>query len=376
MFHVSAFAAMAILLGQGAMIGPVILKEVPGLAAPNARLNGEAEVVARSAGSPEGFTPRNTSKGGSAAGTVLAIDGTQFTLNGKPTFLLGISYYGALGAPEEFIRRDLDDIQKHGFNWLRVWATWNAYGTNVSAVDERGEARRPFLSKLKSLVAECDRRGLIVDITLTRGEPLPSFDAHQRAVETLVAALKTHRNWYIDLANEHDVEDARHATDAELKSLRDQVKRLDPDRLVTASFGGHELSESDLRTVLLTVGVDFVAPHLPRDTDSPAKTEARTRRTLALMKGIGRVVPVHYQEPFRRGYTRWQPVAEDFLNDLRGAIAGGAAGWCFHNGGQRGTKDEQPRRSFDMRGKRLFDQLDAEEQKIVEKAASVLPARP
>ena len=31
--------------------------------------------------------------------TVLGIDGTRFTLNGKPTFLLGISYYGALGAP-------------------------------------------------------------------------------------------------------------------------------------------------------------------------------------------------------------------------------------------------------------------------------------
>ena len=41
--------------------------------------------------------------------TELGINGTQFTLNGTPTFLYGISYYGALGAPEEFIRRDLDD---------------------------------------------------------------------------------------------------------------------------------------------------------------------------------------------------------------------------------------------------------------------------
>jgi hypothetical protein len=30
--------------------------------------------------------------------TVLGIHGTSFTLNGKPTFLLGFSYYGALGA--------------------------------------------------------------------------------------------------------------------------------------------------------------------------------------------------------------------------------------------------------------------------------------
>jgi hypothetical protein len=47
--------------------------------------------------------------------TVLEIDGTQFTLNGKPGFLLGISYYGALGAPEDFIRRDLDDLQRSRF---------------------------------------------------------------------------------------------------------------------------------------------------------------------------------------------------------------------------------------------------------------------
>src|SRR4051794_31492161 len=63
--------------------------------------------------------------------TVLGIQGTRFTLDGEPTFLLGISYYAALGAPEEFIRRDLDDLQRHGFNWLRVFATWGAFGQDI-----------------------------------------------------------------------------------------------------------------------------------------------------------------------------------------------------------------------------------------------------
>ncbi len=27
-------------------------------------------------------------------------------------------------------------------------------------------------------------------------------------------------------------------------------------------------------------------------------------------------------------------MAADFLTDLRGAVAGGAAGWCLHNGSQ------------------------------------------
>jgi len=46
-----------------------------------------------------------------------------------------------------------------------------------------------------------------------------------------------------------------------------------------------------------------------------------------------------------------------------GAGAGGAAGWCFHNGDERSAKDGQPRRSFDLREKRLFEQLDEEENR-------------
>jgi len=72
----------------------------------------------------------------------------------------------------------------------------------------------------------------------------------------------------------------------------------------------------------------------------------------------GRQVPVHYQEPFRRGFSsRWQPSAEDFAADLRQALSGGAAGWCFHNGDQRDRPDGRPRRCFDLRQRRLLEQL-------------------
>lgn len=313
--------------------------------------------------------------------TVLGIKQARFTLNGQPTFLLGISYYGALGAPEEFIRRDLDDLQRHGFNWLRVWATWSAFDHDVSAVDARGAPREPYLGKLRWLVSECDRRGLIVDVTLTRNQQsakrassggLADFPAHERAVETLINALRQHRNWYLDLANERDVRDARHVSPAELKSLRDLARRLAPDLPVTASFGGHDLTESDVREALVIVGQDFLSPHRPRNPKSPSQTEAQTRDCLALAKAVHGVAPVHYQEPFRRGYEPWQPTADDFLTDLRGALAGGAAGWCFHNGSERASQDNQPRRSFDLRAKRLFDQLDPEEQKVVSGAKMVI----
>ncbi len=307
--------------------------------------------------------------------TVLGIRGGEFTVNDNAVFLLGFSYYGALGAAEDTVRRDLDDAQRLGFNWLRVWATWNAFDANVSAVAAGGAGREPFLGRLKWLVAECDRRGLIVDVTLSRGETLPNFAAHQRAVETLVEALHANRNWYFDLANEHDFRDARQVSNAELKQLRDEVRRLDASRLATASFAGSDLAEKEARETLLAIGLDFLAPHRPRNAKSPRETEARTRELRAAMQVLGHVAPILYQEPFRRGYKAWEPRAEDFLDDLQGARAGGAAGWCFHNGQQSDTKGHEPGRSFDLRKVRLFDQLDAEEQKVVRQAAAAVNGR-
>ncbi len=301
-----------------------------------------------------------------AGSTRLGVRGTQFTLNGKPEFLLGISYYGALGAPEDLVRRDLDDLQRRRFNWVRVWATWAAFGGDVSAVDEGGGPRQPFLSRLQWLTAECDRRGMIVDVTLSRGNGatgparLRTLEAHRRAVETLAAALKPRRNAYVDLANERNVRDQRFVSLAELKELRDAVKRIDPERLITASHGS-DLTREELRGYVLEAQVDFVCPHRPRGPKSPGETGAKAREYLAWMREAGRVVPVHFQEPFRRGYAQWKPRARDFVTDLCGARAGGAAGWCLHNGGERGRPDEQPRRSFDLREKRLLEQLDTEE---------------
>ncbi len=300
------------------------------------------------------------------SGTRLTIQGTRFVINDRPTFLLGISYYGALGASEDTIRQDLDEIQRRGFNWIRVWATWGAGGEDVSAVDSEGRAREPFLSRLKWLVAECDRRGVVVDVTLTRGLTLPTLTEHRQAVETIVTALKPHANWYLDLANERNVGDRRHVDFGELAELRQLVRRLDPTRLVTASSGG-DISRDALKSYLQTAQVDFVTPHRPRNAKSPSQTQAVTQELLGWMKALGREVPVLYQEPFRRGYSkRWQPTAEDFATDLSQAIAGKAAGWCFHNGDQRGRADRQPGRSFDLRHRRLFEQLDDQEKTFLD----------
>ncbi|MBW3623963.1 MAG: hypothetical protein KY468_11200 [Armatimonadetes bacterium] len=317
-----------------------------------------------------------------AEATTLSIRGSQFLVNGKPTFLLGMSYYAGAGAPEAFVREDFKDQKRRGFDWVRVWATWNAFGSDVSAVDAEGRARQPSLDRLLALVKEADRQGLIVDVSLTRGEPV--FDrptittqaAHLRAVETLSQALKPYKNVYIDLANERSLKDQRFTSFADLRELRDRVKRVDPNRLVTAS-SSPDIPEAEMKEYLITANLDFLSPHRPRGKESIAQTEAQTRDYLRWMKTLGKVVPLHYQEPFRRGFPfrgEGGITADDFIRDAVTAKRGGAAGWCLHNGDERPPEDHRPRRSFDLRKDegRLFEQLDSIEREAADRLADAL----
>jgi len=162
-----------------------------------------------------------------------------------------------------------------------------------------------------------------------------------------------------------------------LAKLRKFIKGLDPDRLITASYVG-DIKKDELKTILLDARVDFLAPHRPRHAKSAGQTAAQTKKCFEMMKQLGRTVPVHYQEPFRRGFTpkRWQPNAEDFLADLKGALEAGAAGWCLHNGDQKDKPKSKPRRSFDMREARLFDQLDEHEMKFIRQLKTLITKQP
>jgi hypothetical protein len=291
--------------------------------------------------------------------TKLGIDGTRFTLNGKPIFLLGISYYGALAAPEAFIEPDLEDMQRFGFNWLRVWARWK--GTN--AADDNGQPIEPYWSRLLRLVELCDQRAMVLDVTFVRS-------SGQKSMQAVTQALKPYRNVYLDLCNEHDIQ---FLSFEDMKERQEWVKEVDFKRLVAASYWLYDTSYHAVREYFVRAKPDILAPHLPRYQEAPQRTEAKTRDLLRIMRRLGPAIPVHYQEPFRRGFRaeEWEPEVEDFILDLKGAIAGGAAGWCFHNGDQRDAPDHLPLRSFGMREQRLFDQFDQEDREILARIRSV-----
>ncbi len=311
-----------------------------------------------------------------AAGAVeLGIDKDQFTLDGRPTFLLGCSYYAGLGAPERALGSDLDQLHRLGFNWIRVFATWSAFEADLMAVDgASGAPREPYIGRLVRLVEECNRRGMIVDVTLTRGDGaqpcLMNLAAHQRAVQSIAAALRQQKNWYIDLGNERNVGDRRFVPVDQLPDLVDSAKQINPRLLVTASHAG-DPSQEELEEYLLKAKLDFISIHRPRDADSPANTKRMTGQCREWMKQISRVVPIQYDEPFRRDYGTWQPRAADFRADLQAARGASAAGWCFHNGANNSAAPEsQPRRSFDLRNSALFEQLDEEERTFLSHLSS------
>jgi len=309
----------------------------------------------------------------------LGVQETSFVVDGKPTFLLGASYYGGLGASDDFVNSDLRQLKNHGFNWIRVWATWSAFENKVSAIDSEGKAREPYLSNLKNLCEKANQLGIIVDVTLSRGNGtvgsglLPTFEAHLNAVTLLTKELKKFRNIYFDIGNERNIRDGRHVPFEELRQLRNRIKELDAERLVTASHA-RDIPTEEMPDYLEVVQVDFISPHRPRNAKSPHQTADKTQEYLQQMEKLGRVVPVHYQEPFRRGFGSWQPETQDFLVDLKNAKIGGAAGWCLHNGDVRQKDDGRPRRSFDMREAegRLFEQLEDEEKAVIEQAISLV----
>src|SRR5438445_6133456 len=109
---------------------------------------------------------------------------------------------------------------------------------------------------------------MVVDLTIGKGDGIPptrldTQEKHRRVVATLVTLLKAYRNWYLDLSNERNVRDKRFTSFDDLRQLLDDVKRIDPQRLVTAS-SGNDISRDELREYVQKGQVDFITPHRPR----------------------------------------------------------------------------------------------------------------
>ncbi len=297
----------------------------------------------------------------------ISADGRFFTLNGIPTYLNGVSYYGAQTiTTASYVTQDLDDMVADGFNWIRVWMYWTdpVTGEDVSVMTDDGTVRTTYMNRLKTLITECNTRGMIVDCSFNRDGNNSwvgptNQTQHLAAVQTLATELYSYTNIYFDLANECDVTDSRYVSPSELSALRARAKQYKPGVLCTASQTPS--SATDLYNKYISPGLDFISPHLCRDSTCPALTLGKVKDFISWMGSYGVRMPVHLQEPFRRGYGSWQPGTSDFLRDCIGGKNADGAGWCLHNGSNYGSA---PYRSFRMTNSngRLYSQWETAEQ--------------
>ncbi len=235
------------------------------------------------------------------------------------------------------------------------------------------------MDRLVTLIEECDQRGIIVDVTFTRGgrdwAVVPhTHTQHKSCVQTTCTYLKNHvqgdqRNFYFDLDNEsapgvdHPPQ-WPHITAGQIGELRAIVEGVDPDWLCTCSFVQADFTPVELPGLVLqylTVGnIDFITPHLERWEASAESTVTKVRQYRDWMKPgnpIGIRVPIHLQEPFRRGaeWDSWEANPIHFFRDCTGGKVGGAAGWCFHTDA-----------GFNLTVEGFYDRLDSVEGTVVD----------
>lgn len=274
----------------------------------------------------------------------LTVAGQAFQIDGRVEFLPGVSLFDALG-PTPPRDQDLDAIKSWGVKIVRVWSHWN-----VPIYDADGTLTASGDRRLIQLVRRLQSRGLILELVLLRpgqlpGQPFAIFTsegARLRAIESITIALREYGNVLFDLFNEHDHGDGP-ITHVALRVLRDKVKALDPDRVVTVSSTEYHLIDGDSRvgepqarnlreeagTDAGAVGVDVVAMHAPRTKGWAAATAGRVAALRSSLDQIDRRLPIYLSEENRASGDVRLP-ADEYRRAITGARQAGAAGWVFH----------------------------------------------
>jgi hypothetical protein len=293
---------------------------------------------------------------------VLSIAGGRFQIDGRDTFVLGVSLFDALGSspPRD---ADLDALRAWGVKLVRVWAHWN------EPIYQSDGALTPVgRGRLTALVDRLAARQLLLELVLLRPGQLPgqryavfaSESARVRAVESITTALRQRRHVIFDLYNEHDHPDGP-ISHAAARRLRDAVKAADPGRLVTISSTDAHLVGTDAARNLSeeigtgphAVAVDLVAPHFPRTDDWAIATGERVRALQAATGG--RTLPIYLNEENRAEPKEIIP-ADVFRTAYMEAVKSGAAGWVFHTAA-----------GFSLGARPFIDALGAEERKGLER---------
>jgi hypothetical protein len=284
---------------------------------------------------------------------VLAQQGDHFTVDGRPRFLLFISYFDGMrranagGSNTGDLDTDFAYLKSIGIDGIRVLPNWKS---NCAGVTDDGqklfttagtinESMWPVFLRLLNRAAI---HGLLVDVTFTRetySTPIP-VAAYQSAIVTVAQRLRDaggYRHVLFDIQNEYPLHGL---TATNVHDILSAVHAADASRIATASGGsGQIVNDAEMNTV---------AYHDPRNSDWFEATTAQTQFS-NIRIAIGQPIkPIYYQEPmpFRpcadgSGISQDPTVGHARLA-AKHAKQYGAAAWTFHT-----------RQSFTLAGRSL-----------------------
>jgi hypothetical protein len=256
----------------------------------------------------------------------LGISGGMFTLNGKPTFLLGVSYFDG----RSWRASDLDDLKARRFNLIRIMLDLPGHGF----FDAGGNL--VHRQTLVDLSRACAERGIVVDATILGSSSFDGdFARRQIAARNAVAALGDEPNVFFHVVSENDGTTAisRH----ELGELISDIRARYPAVIVAASgIVGHLADDSGVNAAniedVIRSGVMVLSPLFKRTDDWYDRTHQRVSAVRNHLASVGRDIPVYLQEENRRGDGDGggDLPKDQFIHAAVSAVNAGAAGWVFH----------------------------------------------
>ena len=311
---------------------------------------------------------------GEATPPVLGISADRFTVNGATKFLLGLSYFDALGWKVS----DLDGLQSRGFNLIRIWLDWGIWtDRSRSFFNEDGSMKNA--QTILDLVRAAAARGIVVDVTILNscsvqgGECASSgfqnMEIAKTAIKNAVNLLRSEPNVFFDIVNERDT-DVGIWTNSVMTDLVNAAKQQDANAIITFSHTGDLDDGSGAMDAELNTGIHLVAPHYRRTTGWYDQTDQRVNATKGYLASVGRKIPVYLQEEQRRGfhtvptYVVEDHPKEEFFQAAREAMNSGAAGWVFHTAAGFELSDTRS----------IFENLDNVEREVVDGLSGELDA--
>ncbi|MBI4906994.1 MAG: hypothetical protein HY820_25425 [Acidobacteria bacterium] len=236
----------------------------------------------------------------------LTIAGTRFLLDGKPFPYTGVSFFNAVYNPA-FNKTSEDRVawmrkfQRYGINVLRIWSQWdNKRGfvdscAECSLYHQDGRLRNEHVGKLKAILTDADREGMVIELTLFSQESWHDGiklapDAAARGLTALTRELAAFRNVTFQVWNEFSELVPEHVK---------TIKSIDPKRLVSNSPGGGGaiIGEPAQQRVL-----DYLSPHTSRQGNGKTWLVAPTEIRYLVERYRK---PVVDDEPARNGTSQF-----------------------------------------------------------------------